>query len=204
VKFTPSPVISAILAFVAAAAPAFAQQGGVVTSGNATISNPTPTVTQINQTTEKAIIQWQDFSIQQGNTAVFNQPSATSIALNRVTGNAPSSILGSLQANGQVWILNPNGILFGANATINVGALVASTLSLSDHDFLSGQYKFLQDPSKPSSYVVNQGSVTATSFAALIAPLVENSGSITSEGGQVYLLGTGEAVLDIAGTGLIG
>ncbi|HKS15800.1 MAG TPA: filamentous hemagglutinin N-terminal domain-containing protein, partial [Planctomycetota bacterium] len=203
-KFTPSLIISSVLALFAAATPALAQQGGTVTSGDAVISNPTPTVTQINQTTEKAIIQWVDFSIAQGNSAIFNQPSASSITLNRVTGDAPSSILGSLQANGQVWILNPNGILFGQSATINVGALVASTLSLSDSDFHSGNYRLLQDPSKAASYVVNQGSITATSFAALIAPVVENSGSITSNGGQVYLLGTGEAILDISGTGLIG
>src|SRR6185295_14843485 len=86
----------------------------------------------------------------------------------------------------------------------NVAGLVASTLSISDSDFLNGSYKLLQDPSKQASYVVNQGQITASSFAALVAPLVENSGTITAAGGKVYLLGASEAILDITGDGLIG
>ncbi|HEY3226577.1 MAG TPA: filamentous hemagglutinin N-terminal domain-containing protein, partial [Planctomycetota bacterium] len=202
-KYAPGLIVQLLLALLAAA-PALAQEGGVVTSGSATITSPTPTVTQINQLTDKAIIQWDSFSIASGSSTIFNQPSSTSIALNRVIGTEASLIYGSLLANGQVWILNPNGILFGQGSTINVGALVASTLSISDTDFLSGTYKLLQDPSKEASYVVNQGSITVTSFAALVGPLVENAGSITAPGGKVYLLGASEAVLDITGDGLIG
>jgi filamentous hemagglutinin family protein len=183
---------------------AWAQQGGQVVQGGATITNPNSTTTQINQTTDRTVINWNSFSIASGNQVIFSQPSSSSVALNRVVGQDPSVILGHLEANGQVFLLNPNGILFGQTATVNTGGFVASTLSMADSDFMLGNYHLTQDPTKPLSYVVNQGSINATQYAALVAPLVENSGSIIAPGGQIYLLASSEVLLTTNGNSLIG
>ena len=101
--------------------------GGSVVSGTASIQNTSATQQVITQGSNKAIINWQGFSIGQGNSVQFVQPGASAVVLNRVVGNDASSIFGSLSANGQVFLVNPNGILFGSGSQINVGGLVAST-----------------------------------------------------------------------------
>ena len=112
--------------------PALAQLPTGASNGNA--------ITVINS--PGAIVNWQTFSIGQPNAVNFQQQSAASQVLNRVTGNNPSQILGSLSSNGKVWLINPYGILFGQNARIDVAGLVASTLNVSDADFLANRYKF--------------------------------------------------------------
>ncbi|MHB2021474.1 MAG: two-partner secretion domain-containing protein, partial [Candidatus Xenobia bacterium] len=121
--------------------------GGTVTAGSATIqqNGATTTVTQFGN---QAIINWQSFSIGSGETVQFLQPNALATALNRVTGVDPSVILGSLVSNGRIFLVNPNGVLFGKGSTVDVGGLAVSTLSLSDSDFLSGTYNFSQDVNK--------------------------------------------------------
>ncbi|HZT51854.1 MAG TPA: filamentous hemagglutinin N-terminal domain-containing protein, partial [Stellaceae bacterium] len=111
-------VFAAVLsAFSFAACDAQAQlTGGQVVAGQAAISNPTATSTLIRQSTPKAIINWTSFSIPKGSSVAFQQPSASAIALNRVTGGSISQIYGSLTANGQVWLSNPNGIVLGPGA----------------------------------------------------------------------------------------
>jgi filamentous hemagglutinin family protein len=173
-------------------------------TGGFTIENPDPTTTVVTQSADKVIINWQGLNVGTGETLRFVQPSSTSIALNRVLGSDPSLILGSIEANGRIFLLNPNGILFGQGSCVNVGGLVASTLSIADEDFLSGNYRFFQDPSRPLSYVVNQGSIQSGEFAVLAAPFVENSGSILAAGGKVYMLGSSEVFLDLRGDGLVG
>src|SRR4051794_30751192 len=111
--------------------------GGTVTSGSATISSSGSTVT-VNTGTGGTIINWNAFSIAAGETTRINQPSSASVTLNRVTGPSSSSINGSLQSNGQVFLTNPNGIVIGSSAQINVAGFVASTLDISDSDFLAG------------------------------------------------------------------
>jgi len=115
--------------------------GGSVSAGGATISGGAGTTT-INQSTQNVAINWQSFSIGQGEAVKFVQPNSGSVALNRVLGADPSSILGSLSANGKVFLVNPNGILFGQGAQVNVGGLVASTRGITDSDFMAGNYKF--------------------------------------------------------------
>jgi len=118
-----------VLAF---SAPAYAlPAGGVVAAGAAGIANST-SATTITQTSANAVINWQSFGIGAGQTVQFIQPGSSSVALNRVLGSDPSSILGNLTANGKVFLLNPNGILFGSGASVNVGGLVASTMSITD------------------------------------------------------------------------
>src|ERR1700689_2080980 len=123
-------------------APAWATpQGGNVVSGVASIATQGGN-TLIKQGTSKAIINWTSFSIGAGQSVVFQQPGSTSIALNRVLGGSVSTILGSLIANGQVWLITPNGVVFGKGAVINVGGLLATTSDITNPNFLSGNYNF--------------------------------------------------------------
>jgi len=134
-----------------------------------------------------AIINWQGFSIGVNELTCFIQNSAASAVLNRVITQHPSQILGALQSNGRVFLINPNGIVFGPNSRIDVSGMVASTLNLSDADFLTGRMRFTETPGAGS--LVNQGSLTAApgGHIYLVAPDVTNSGLITSPGGEVVL-----------------
>ncbi|MFZ5522719.1 MAG: filamentous hemagglutinin N-terminal domain-containing protein, partial [Pseudomonadota bacterium] len=166
--------------------------GGQISTGAGAITQ-VGTTTTITQNTQNLAINWQNFSIGSNEAVRFNQPNATSIALNRVLGQDPSTILGSLSANGQVFVLNPNGVLFGAGSQVNVGGLVASSLSLSDADFMAGKYTFGNDGTVGA--VVNQGALTAAQggYIALLAPEVRNEGVITATLGTA-LLGAGDKV----------
>jgi filamentous hemagglutinin family protein len=136
-------------------------QGGTVAAGAATISTPTATSMRVDQTTDRAIVDWKRFNIAANESVRFQQPNAASIALNRVSGQEPSAIFGSLSANGQIFLLNPSGILFGSSSRVDVGALTASTLTMSNQDFLAGQYRFTQDATRANAAVINQGLITA-------------------------------------------
>jgi filamentous hemagglutinin family protein len=116
------------LALAAVGSPLWAGPAGErVIAGGATISRPDTGSTVIHQTSDKAAINWQNFDVGAAESVRFDQPSSTSAALNRVLGQSPTEILGALAANGQVFVLNPNGVLFGASAQVNVGSLPRST-----------------------------------------------------------------------------
>jgi len=166
--------------------------GPTVISGTAGIATSGSTMTINNSA--NAIINWKGFSIGSGETARFIQPSALSAVLNRVTGGDPSKILGALQSNGRLLLINPNGILFGPNARVDVNGLIASTLNISNEDFLAGKMKFNSGPL--AGKVENQGAITTPGGGQvyLIAADVENSGVITAPNGDV-LLAAGKEVL---------
>ncbi|PPQ37234.1 filamentous hemagglutinin family N-terminal domain-containing protein [Rhodoblastus acidophilus] len=176
-------------------------QGGSVVAGSATISAPTSTATVITQATSKAIINWQGFSINQGESVSFNQPGASSVILNRVTGPEASTIAGSLNANGQVFLINPNGVLFAKGASVNVGGLVASTLDISNADFLAGKYTFAGNS---SAAVVNQGKIAASAggYVSLMGKTVSNSGAITADYGAVAMTAGSKITLNFEGDSL--
>ncbi len=157
-------------------------QSGQVSAGSAGISN-TGNTTTITQTSQNAAINWQSFSIGSGETVNFMQPSTSAMVLNRVLGQDPGTILGNLNANGQVFIINPNGVLFGNTARVNVGGLVASTLNVSDADFMANNYSFNNDGS--AGNIINQGNLTAADggYITLIAPKIINEGAITVTSG---------------------
>ena len=140
-----------------------------------------------------AIINWQGFSIGAGETTRFIQQNAASSVLNRVIGPDPSSILGTLTSNGRVFLINPGGILFGPDARIDVAGLVASTLNLSNQDFLAGRFNFASNPL--AGKVENQGSITTPSGGSvyLVGSNVSNSGIINSPQGDV-ILAAGQSV----------
>ena len=178
---------------------------GNVVGGQATIQHVNPNQLDIQQTTDKAILNWKSFSIAADESVHFIQPSIHSVALNRVVGADPSVILGQLQSNGRIFLLNPNGILFGAGAQIDVGGLLATTLQIRDEDFMAGRYLFAQDPLKGLKSVMNQGTlhVSDHGFVVLAAPGVSNEGMIVANLGKV-VLGSGQALtVDLMGDGLI-
>ncbi|MEZ5616584.1 MAG: filamentous hemagglutinin N-terminal domain-containing protein [Rhodocyclaceae bacterium] len=168
-----------------------------VVAGQAAFSTAGNALTVTNS--PNTIINWQGFSIGPGELTRFVQQSAASAVLNRVTGMDPSRILGTLQSNGRVFLINPNGIAFGAGSRIDVGGLVASTLNLSNADFLSGRLDFTEHPG--AGGIANEGEVRAAQSGQilLIAPQVENSGLIAAPNGEV-LLAAGKSVrlVDIA------
>jgi filamentous hemagglutinin family protein len=178
--------------------------GGQIVGGTGSISQSGKVMT-INQSSAKMAADWQSFNIGAGNTVNFVQPSASSVALNRVLGSDVSVIQGAINANGQVFLINPNGVLFTPTAQVNVGGLVASTLSLSTADFMSGSYKF---EGSSSNAIINQGRITAAGSGeaggkggtiALIAAKITNTGTLTANQGNV-LLGAGSKVtLDLGG-----
>ncbi len=170
---------------------------GSVVAGHGDIASNGTTMT-ITQSTQKMAIDWQSFSIGSGNSVQFVQPSASLVALNRVTGADVSLIQGALKANGQVFLLNPNGVLFSPTAQVNTGALVASTLNLKNENFVAGRYVF---EGSSNNAVINQGNISAAQggAVALIAAKVSNTGSIDAQRGNA-LLGAGSKVtLDFGG-----
>jgi filamentous hemagglutinin family protein len=174
--------------------------GGVVAAGTASI-NTGATNTTINQSSQNAVINWQSFNIAAGQTVQFVQPNSTSVALNRVLGSDPTAIFGSLLANGNVFLVNPNGVLFGKGAQVNVGGLVASTLNLSDRDFMSGNYRF---SGEGQGAVLNQGAIQADGgYVALLGANVGNEGVIRAQLGTVALAAGNAITLDVAGDGLL-
>src|SRR5471030_68195 len=156
-----------------------------VASGAATFATVGKTLNVTNTTGTQ--INWQGFSIAGGETTRFIQQNAQSAVLNRVTGNEPSSILGSLLSNGRVYLINPNGITVGAGANIDVAGFAASTLNILDKEAVAGRFK-LQDGGNAGK-IVNNGTITTASggFVYLIAPQVENNGIITSSKGEIIL-----------------
>jgi filamentous hemagglutinin family protein len=162
-----------------------------VVNGTATITNPNANTLQITNS-PGAIINWQGFSINAGEITQFLQSSPASAILNRVTGTDPSQILGTLQSNGRVFLINPNGIVFGAGALVDVQGLIASTLDISNNDFLSGNYNFLQTSAGAPITLQNGAQITTANAGNggqvwLIARSIEQAGNITTPGGQTIL-----------------
>jgi filamentous hemagglutinin family protein len=179
--------------------------GAQVVGGSATVQGQGTAAVTVRQQTNSAIIDWRQFNIGVGESTAFVQPSASSVILNRVTGDTgPSEILGSLTANGKVFLVNPDGVLFGAGAAINAGSFLATTSDIANSDFMAGRYNF-RIPGQPSASIVNEGSITARSggFAALVAPGVRNDGTITATLGTIGLAAGNGFTLDFYGDKLI-
>jgi filamentous hemagglutinin family protein len=115
--------------------------GGKVVGGQATLQSSGSTL-NVNQTSQRGVVEWDTFNVGSQAKINFNQPSASAVTLNRVMDMNASQILGRISATGQVFITNPNGVIFGANAQIDVGGLVATTQGISNADFLSGKATF--------------------------------------------------------------
>ncbi|XYJ12689.1 two-partner secretion domain-containing protein [Telluria sp. B2] len=179
--------------------------GGKVVAGAATITNPDGSHTVIEQSSDKAVLNWQSFSIGQGGHVQFIQRDSNSVALNRVVGSDPSAILGHLSANGQIFLVNQNGIFFGHSAVVDVAGIVATTLDIKDEDFMRGDYRFARGANAPErATVVNQGTLNAGGgYVVLAGDYVANQGLVSAQLGTV-LLASGDALtLQMAGSSLI-
>ena len=191
-------------------APTFAQaakvelpSGGSVAAGSASIGTPHNGTLDINQSSNRAVLDWHSFSVGQGGTVNFHQPGASSATLNRVTGNTPSSIAGTINAPGTVLLVNPNGIAITKDGVLNTGSFAASTLDIKNSDFMSGNYTFTGNGN--SAAVTNAGRINVSDggFAALLGGQVANDGTITARLGRVAL-GNGELItLDLSGDGFL-
>ncbi|MEJ1963090.1 MAG: filamentous hemagglutinin N-terminal domain-containing protein [Gammaproteobacteria bacterium] len=192
--------VASALALAAASGAMASPEGGTVVGGNASITR-TPGNTTINQASQNAALEWQSFNIGVGEAVRFVQPNSSAVALNRVLGSDPSSILGTLSANGKVFLVNPNGVLFGKSAQVNVGGLVASTRDITVSDFFAGRYRF---DGTSDGAILNQGSINANGgYVALLGARVSNEGVISARLGTVALAAGSAITLDVAGDGLL-
>jgi trimeric autotransporter adhesin len=165
--------------------------GGQIVTGSGQILQSGSTTT-IQQNSQNLSLNWQSFNVGAQETVRFVQPNANSLAVNRIFSASGSEILGHLNANGQVWLINPNGVLFGQQAQVNVGGLVASTLDLVDDPGSSSDTRKFRGDSSAS--VVNKGNITAApgGYVALMGHQVSNQGVIRAQLGTVAL-GAGSA-----------
>ena len=177
-------------------------QGGTVAAGAAEIAQ-TQAEMAIRQATESAVINWNSFNIAAGERVNIFQPSAQAALLNRVIGNNPSEIFGTLQANGRIFLVNPAGVLFAPGAQVNAGSILASTMNITNADFMAGKYAFIGTPN--DGKVINRASLVAQNegTVALLGKDVVNEGVIVARKGAA-VLAAGEAVtIDFNGDGKV-
>ena len=199
-------VLAALMATGTSTPSVFAQgpSGAVVRAGDARVTGEGTASTRIDQRSQRAIIDWRNFSIGPNGEVIFAQPNASAATLNRVTGEQVSLILGRLEANGTVLLMNPNGIVFGGGSQVNVGSLIASTANIGDDDFMDGKLAFTT-PGAIGAGILNRGSISARDggLVALVAPHVRNDGVIAARLGKV-VLGSGDTfTVDLYGDALI-
>lgn len=160
--------------------------------------------TQVTQAEQRGIVEWRSFDIGRDHHVQFQQPSARSVTLNRVTTPVPSLIAGRLTANGQIAIVNQSGVVFSQGAQVEAAGLVASAAGITNQNFLAGRMVFDQPP-RPGARVENHGSITVrdAGLAALVAPQVANRGTITARLGRVSLAGAETHTVDLYGDGMM-
>jgi filamentous hemagglutinin family protein len=201
--------MAVMLSVALALQPVFAYanpQGGVVSAGQATISESGKKLV-VNQASDKAVIDWRGFDIAPGETTQFTQPSSSSIALNRVNSNSPSTINGNLTANGNIVILNQNGVMFGAGAKVDVNGLIATTADIGNGAFMNstGKLAFDKAGNNPDAAIVNNGIITAADagLVGFVAPNVINNGIIVAKLGKIQLASGDTATVDMYGDHLM-
>ncbi|ENC9896036.1 two-partner secretion system adhesin CdrA [Pseudomonas aeruginosa] len=160
--------------------------------------------TLIDQSTQRAIINWKGFDVSADEAVRFNQPGVTSSTLNRVTAGQESVIAGRISAPGQVIIYNSNGVVFSGSAKVDVGSLITTTANISDEHFRQGKLIFDQ-PGNPDARIVNDGSISVAEkgLAAFVAPSVANNGLINARLGTVAMAAGNAATIDLYGDGLV-
>ena len=180
-----------LAAGMASAAPAAnaLPTGESVASGTATFDRTVSNQLTVNQSSTKAIINWNSFDVGSSGKVVFDQPDTSSIALNRVTSASPTEIFGQVTANGQLFIVNPNGVTFGAGSQISASTLLASVLDISDSDFAADNFVFTRGTA--TGAINNAGTIEAQNILFL-SPNINNSGSLTAVDGNVTLVNVDE------------
>lgn len=183
---------------------------GWVSSGSASLSNPSADALRIDQHTDRAILNWQSFNVGKENTVQFVQPSSSSIALNRINQQDPSRIFGQIVANGQVYLYNSNGFVFGKDAVVNTNSFLASTLNITDEVFNRGITRVYDEDGRAALAVENglsdntaqilieagaKISVDKAGRIILAAPNINNQGSLSAgEQGQIIVAASQDKV----------
>lgn len=199
--------MSLLVAIALLLRPAFASanpEGGVVAAGQANILTAPATV-DIHQQTHKVVIDWRSFDIAPDERTEFHQPSASAIALNRVNSPNASTINGTLKANGNIIIVNQNGVLFGREAKVDVNGLVATSADTDNDRFMNESQVTFDKAGSPDAVISNDGTITAkeSGLVGFVAPRVENNGVITARLGRVQLASGEKATVDFYGDGLL-
>ncbi|HVZ09638.1 filamentous hemagglutinin N-terminal domain-containing protein [Rhodopila sp.] len=201
--------VALLVALPAAAQPApnARPTGGTVVGGTATIGQ-TAAQTTIDQSSQRAAINWKTFDVGARQSVQFNQPSSAAVTLNRVQGANPSQIAGQITANGQVVLQNQAGVIFYKGAQVNTAGLMVTATTSSDRavqEFMRGGKLVMDQAANPNAAVVNRGHITVkeAGLAALVAPQVANAGVITARLGKVVLAGASKATLDMYGDGML-
>ena len=180
-----------------------APEGATVAAGSIAVTQQGAT-TVVTQSSARGVIDWRSFSIGQNNAVRFEQPGASSVTLNRVTGGEISRLDGSLMANGQVWLSNPNGLIIGPGGLVNVGGLLATTGRIDAQSFLATGRAAIDGIARDAA-IVNQGAITIAQggYAALAAASIRNEGKIAARAGSVALGAGPAATIDFTGDRLI-
>ena len=178
-------------------------ENGQVVAGNATIESSAKKL-NVRQTSQKAVINWSSFNIAPDEHTQFYQPDSSSFTLNRVRDTNASRIQGMLSANGNIAIINPNGIYFDQGAQVDVGGLIASTADITNEDFMNGNGNFTTS-GNANAQIINNGNITVrdAGLVGLVAPHVENNGVIRANMGKVTLASGDTFVYDFNGDKLI-
>jgi filamentous hemagglutinin family protein len=173
--------------------------GGQVVAGAASITQDAPAVLNVDQSSQRAVIDWNTFNVGRDAQVNFNQPGRDSATLNRVLDSNPSQIFGQITATGQVFLTNPNGVYFGKSASVDVGSLAATTHSIDNADFMAGDLTFHRAGATGS--VVNEGDLRAAlgGYIALLAPEVRNAGVVVARMGTVAMAAGETITLDLVG-----
>ena len=177
-------------------------KGGIIIDGSASIRENGKKV-DIHQHTDRAVIDWRSFDIKSDEHTQFHQPSSDATILNRIKSPDPSSIAGQISANGNVILVNPNGIVFEQGAQVDVNSLIATTSDIKNQDFMDGQLDF-NKPGNPNAAVINAGTITAkeAGLVGLVAPNVANHGVIHAKLGRVELASGDSFTADLYGDSL--
>lgn len=178
--------------------------GGTVAAGDVVIGTPVGNQMTVTQTTDTAVVNWNSFDVGAGAGLHFDQPTTNSAVLNRVTGNTGTDIHGSLTADGVVHVVNPNGIFIGPDGSVQTGGgFVASTLNITDEDFISGNYTY--SGNGQSARVDNAGAINIGrgGYAALLGGHVSNSGTVTVPVGRIGFASGERVTLDLSGDGFL-
>lgn len=189
--------------FYTSASYAFLPSGGQVTSGSGSITVPSRGQMVVQQNSDRLVIDWQSFNVAKNYGVTFQQPGDKAIVLNRVVGNGTSSIVGNISANGQVVLVNPNGVFMKSGAKINSSGFMATTRTINDTDFMNGNLKFAATD-KTNTSVVNQAAITVSNggYVVLAADNVTNAGRINTPSGKTLLAASKTVSLDLEGNGL--
>jgi filamentous hemagglutinin family protein len=182
-----------------------APQGSEVKAGEAEVTALDSKTVQIRQSSKRAVIDWRSFDMDADESTIFVQPDKDAIALNRVRSDTASNIAGKLSANGNVIIVNTNGVYFSKTAQVDVNSLMVSTADTDTAHFMSGGKIEFNKPGKTEAKIVNEGTITArqAGLVGFVAPHIENTGHISATKGRIQLAAGDTSTLDLYGDGLM-